>query len=121
EPRNLHVTLKFLGETRRADLPRLAEALRELAAHRTSFEAEVGGVGAFPNVRRPDVVWLAVKTGQEALMELAAAVEEACAALGWPREAKPFRAHLTLGRSRTRRPGPRGGGRPDGPAAAERQ
>jgi 2'-5' RNA ligase len=98
EPRNLHLTLKFLGETRVSDLPRLGAAFREVAGRRAPFELELTGVGAFPNDRRPRVIWLGVSEGREFLIGLARATEEACAALGWAREERPYQAHLTLGR-----------------------
>jgi 2'-5' RNA ligase len=91
-----------------------------VAAARAPFKAELSGVGAFPSIRQPEVIWLGIETGREALADLAAATETACAALGWAREEKPFRAHLTLGRSRARHSGPRPGGsaaRPPAPSA----
>jgi 2'-5' RNA ligase len=120
-PENFHLTIKFLGETRRADLPPLSAALRDLAERAAPFDLELTGVGAFPTTRRPRVVWLGVTTGSEALAGLAQTAEEACAALGWTREARPYQAHLTLGRSRSDRsctqPGGRRGGI-DSPRAA---
>jgi 2'-5' RNA ligase len=99
---HFHLTLKFLGETRRSDLPALSEALRGVAGQAAPFSLQLAGVGAFPTVRRPRVVWLGATAGGEALPGLAAAMEAACAALGWAREEKPYRAHLTLGRVRER-------------------
>jgi RNA 2',3'-cyclic 3'-phosphodiesterase len=104
DPRNYHLTVKFLGPTRRSDLPRLSEALQELAARVTPFDLEFVGAGAFPSLRRPQVVWLGVIAGQEALAALAGEAEAVCEPLGWPREQKPYRAHLTLGRTRDRSP-----------------
>jgi 2'-5' RNA ligase len=103
-PHHFHLTLKFLGETRRSDLLTLSEALREVASRMVPFTLELTGVGAFPSLRRPQVVWLGA-AGGEALASLAAATEDACAALGWTREEKAFHAHLTLGRVRTRQRG----------------
>jgi RNA 2',3'-cyclic 3'-phosphodiesterase len=120
ESHNLHLTLKFLGETRRSDLPRLSEALRGVVAARPAFRMELSGVGAFPNERRPEVIWLGVREGQDALAGLAAATEAACAALGWPREEKPFRVHLTLGRSRQRTHARNRSGSAPPPASADR-
>jgi 2'-5' RNA ligase len=127
DPRNFHLTVKFLGPTRRSDLPRLSEALRGLAARVTPFDLEFAGVGAFPGVRRPQVVWLGVIAGQEPLAALAGEAETVCESLGWPRDQKPYRAHLTLGRTRDRgaRPGAKDPGRagsfPEAPAHAARR
>jgi len=116
DPCHFHLTLKFLGPTPRSDLPPLAEALRGLAARTVPFELEFTGVGAFPNPRRPQVVWLGVSAGQEALAALAGGAEEVCETLGWAREQKPYRAHLTLGRARDPR---RAGNAPGRTGAAE--
>lgn len=105
DPRNFHLTIKFLGATRRADLLRLGAALRSLAAGAAPFDLELAGAGAFPNLRRPQVIWLGVTAGQEELAELAGAAEASCAELGWAREERPYRAHLTLGRMREARRG----------------
>jgi 2'-5' RNA ligase len=102
EPRNLHLTLKFLGETRRSDLPRLSEALREAAAGMHPFDLELAGVGLLPNWRWPQVVYLGVRGDTGSLKALTAAIELACWSLGYERERKPFHPHLTLGRTRTR-------------------
>jgi RNA 2',3'-cyclic 3'-phosphodiesterase len=118
EPRNFHLTVKFLGPTRPSDLPRLSEALRALAARAAPFDLEFAGVGAFPHIRRPQVVWLGVSAGQEALAELAGEAEELFETLGWAREQKPYRAHLTLGRTRTERRGARSPSRSGASAAA---
>jgi 2'-5' RNA ligase len=108
DQRNFHLTIKFLGPTQREHLPRLSEALREVASRTVPFELELAGVGAFPNLRRPRVIWLGVSAGTEVLASLAGRAEEACAALGWAREEKPYRAHLTLARAREARRGARG-------------
>ncbi len=120
ESRHFHLTLKFLGETRRSDLPRLCEALRAVAERAAPFGLVLFGVGAFPTARRPEVVWLGVAAGGEALSELARATDAACAALGWAREERPYRAHLTLGRAQAprRRRGPGEGS--DAAASASR-
>ena len=78
DPVNFHLTLKFLGPTRRDALPRLGEALRAIAAEAAPFEMELVGAGAFPNLRRPQVIWLGVTKGSELLAALAGRVEAAC-------------------------------------------
>jgi len=118
DPRNLHLTIKFLGATRRADLPRLGAALWSLAAGAAPFDLELAGAGAFPNLRRPQVIWLGVTAGQGELAALAGAAEATCAELGWTREEKPYRAHLTLGRMREPRRGARSTPVGAGPTAA---
>jgi 2'-5' RNA ligase len=105
QPHHFHLTLKFLGQTRRSDLPALSEALREVAGRVAPFMLTLSGVGAFPSVRRPRVIWLGAAAGGEMLVGLAGATDEVCTALGWAREEKTYHPHLTLGRVRER---PRG-------------
>ena len=98
EPRNLHLTLKFLGETDEGRVPVIAEAMRAAVASQEPFAVHVVGIGAFPSARRPRVVWLGITEGAEALVSIAGRLEEALADLGFEREERPFRSHVTLGR-----------------------
>lgn len=99
-PENLHVTLKFLGEVDEARLPSLREALAGAAAPVPPFDLAVRGLGAFPSVGRPRVIWAGLGEGADAAAELARRVDEALASLGFPREDRPFAGHVTLGRVR---------------------
>jgi 2'-5' RNA ligase len=98
-PDRLHLTVKFLG----AQPPELEAALRdamdEIVTRHHAMELVLTGVGAFPNFRRPRVVWIGIEQ-DPALEQLARDVDTACALLGVPREERPFRPHLTLGRVR---------------------
>jgi RNA 2',3'-cyclic 3'-phosphodiesterase len=104
---NLHLTLKFLGEVAVDALPPVGQALAALAARTPPFDLVVAGLGAFPSLARPRVVWAGVPVGQAAMRALALAVEGALAPLGFPPEARPFSPHVTLGRAREARPNPR--------------
>lgn len=97
----LHLTLKFLDRQPESVVPGLASAIDAVAARHFGFDLRVGGdehvVGAFPNFRRPRVVWLGV-TNDPRLELLHHDVEVACDALGFPIEGRPFRPHITLAR-----------------------
>lgn len=97
-PGGMHLTLKFLGNVPEERIPAIGEAMREVAASRKPFRIGVEGTGAFPNLRRPRVIWADVREGREALIELAAAVDGALVGVGFPPEDRPFSPHLTLGR-----------------------
>jgi len=97
-PENYHLTLKFLGQVPRDRVPDLGGALLAAAAAQQPFRLALSSLGAFPSPSRPQTVWIGVEEGREALAALAAAVEAACEAHGFAREARPFHAHLTLGR-----------------------
>ncbi len=94
---NMHLTLKFLGEVSTGNLESLSRMLQHEAGLHSGFEMTIGGLGAFPNVRRPRVIWV----GSEAPAELTAlqrAIEAETHKLGYPVEERPFSPHLTLGR-----------------------
>lgn len=94
EPENLHLTLAFLGATPPEKLPGVLEALAR-AASRPPFDVVFGPVGAFPSLKDPRVLWLAIEKGAEGLTELARALPS--------QEERPFSAHLTIGRVRSRK------------------
>jgi len=103
ETENLHLTLKFIGKAEMTTVdaikPALAQACRSLAA----FEAALGTAGGFPTFDRASVLWAAVTRGSSELTNLAAAIESALESFGIEKESRPYRAHLTLGRVRTRK------------------
>lgn len=96
----LHLTLRFLGPTPDERVEPTADAVRKVAlAAAGPLEVELGGTGTFPARGRPRALWIGIATGAEALAGLAAKLDTALANVGWEREVRPFRAHLTLARS----------------------
>jgi RNA 2',3'-cyclic 3'-phosphodiesterase len=98
-PDQLHLTIKFLGECADDAQPALADALDGVAERHRDFALDLRDVGAFPNFRRPRVVWMGVEHAAR-LELLQHDVERACEALGHEVEGRPFRPHLTLARVR---------------------
>ena len=94
---SLHLTLKFLGEQPESLVGDLIAALAPVCAKHRSFDVQTTGVGAFPNFRRPRVVWVGM-TGESELRTLVRDTDVALVPLGLAPEAREFRAHLTLGR-----------------------
>ncbi len=94
---NIHLTLKFLGDVSPANVEMLSQMLNAEVSQHESFTVKFGGLGAFPNSRRPRVVWIGIQApaGLEALQH---GIEAATAALGYPNEKRPFSPHLTIGR-----------------------
>jgi 2'-5' RNA ligase len=96
---NMHLTLKFLGDVEEKRLPVLRDALAQALASCAPFALRIAGFGAFPKIERARVLWVGCEIGEEG-MAVQSAVEKACVALGFPKEDKPFRPHLTVGRVR---------------------
>lgn len=95
-PEGQHVTLKFLGESSADDLAALGRRLTELCRGLRPVTVELGGAGFFPNPRRPRVAWIGGRADGGAAA--AAAVDRAAVELGWPRERRPWKLHLTQAR-----------------------
>jgi 2'-5' RNA ligase len=108
-PNNLHLTLKFLGDVPADDMTRVIAALGQAVAGDTAvpaagaFEFELAGLGAFPSMSNPRVIWVGIDRGRDALASLASRVEAALGPLGFPAEGRGFSPHLTLGRCRSPR------------------
>jgi 2'-5' RNA ligase len=112
-PRNLHLTLRFLGEISRSQLETVCLAVRCAAARVDAFSIHLSGTGCFPSPRRPKAFWIGVAEASD-LIRLYEAVEEELVSAGFPREARPFSPHLTLGRVRVDRSSARLGEAMDG-------
>lgn len=93
----VHLTLKFLGDTEEALAPRIVEAMRASVAGIPPFTIRLVGTGAFPNLRRMNVLWVGIEGGQP-LVEIARGLEAGMEPLGYPREGRDFSPHLTLAR-----------------------
>lgn len=95
----LHLTLRFLGSVERGGASEVSAALEGAARGSGPLDLRLGGVGAFPSLRDPRVLWLGVE-GPPELTALREAVEGAMAALGFGHEEREFHPHVTLGRVR---------------------
>jgi len=95
---NMHLTVKFLGETRteiRDQLPRRIDAA---ASSISPFCLYTGGLGVFPTIKKPRVLWSKVKGETQTLQNLFDLLEAELKAVGFDREKKPFHPHVTIGR-----------------------
>lgn len=97
-PDQFHFTLKFLGETPPDRVRSACEAATVASRAMAPFELRVGGVGAFPNDRRPTVLWVGVTAGMGPMTDLALALDTALHMEGFRREKVALKAHLTLAR-----------------------
>jgi RNA 2',3'-cyclic 3'-phosphodiesterase len=97
EPDKFHITLKFLGETPSERIPLIEKSMSSVAETSSPFNGIFVTAGAFPHANSPRILWLGVQQNQ-ALRTLQSAIEQACAALGFPQEEHIFHPHITVGR-----------------------
>lgn len=95
--RNIHLTLKFLGNVSEDSLDAIQAALAEEVIQHKSFVISLDQAGAFPSQKRPRVIWIGI-TGKPELKSLARGIDQQMKMLGYPSEDRPFSPHLTLGR-----------------------
>lgn len=98
KPGNIHLTLKFLGDVDPEDIESIGKAVEGVTKHHHSFSLHIGGVGAFPNLARPRVIWVGVKFGAERVSTLAQDINLALSTRGFSLDAKKFNPHLTIAR-----------------------
>jgi 2'-5' RNA ligase len=99
-PENIHLTLKFLGDIKPADIEAIDGAMADTVSGHSPFALTMNGIGFFPNVKRPRVMWVGLGGGIRHLFDLQAGLADRLCDSGFPREKRPFKAHLTLGRIR---------------------
>ena len=97
-PQVMHLTLHFFGEIPEERVAAAADALERATRGRERFVFGCRGLGVFPDIRRPRVLWVGLEG--KWLVPLAAAVEERLEEVGFPRERREFKPHLTIGRWR---------------------
>ncbi|UCG23847.1 MAG: RNA 2',3'-cyclic phosphodiesterase [Chloroflexota bacterium] len=103
KPANIHLTLRFLGDTDLATLPQIGESLDQVASKFGPIDLRLGQLGCFPNARKPRVIWIGVNGDVRRLEKLHGDVEKQLQPLGWPPEGRRFHPHLTIGRAKDSR------------------
>ncbi|MBI3604077.1 MAG: RNA 2',3'-cyclic phosphodiesterase [Nitrospirae bacterium] len=104
-PEAIHLTLKFLSEIEEPRVDEIRQVLAQRIGAVQEFFAEAGGLGVFPDLQAPRVLWLGLSNLSDqpnALVHLAGEVESGLETLGFPREPRPFNPHLTLARIKER-------------------
>jgi RNA 2',3'-cyclic 3'-phosphodiesterase len=102
DARQAHVTLKFLGQRSVDEQLRVIAVAAAVAKVSAPFTVAFGGIGVFPDARRPHTLWMGLTEGSSALIALAARLETALAEVGFAPEDRPFVPHLTLARIKQR-------------------
>jgi len=98
----IHLTLKFLGDIDRDSVEKISEAMERATGAFSPFTLWAEGIGVFPNLKRPRVAWVGLSGEVEVLSALQRDLESQLSGLGFPKEKRPFKGHLTLGRVKGR-------------------
>lgn len=96
-----HITLRFLGDVPSSEVPALSSALETACAAHGVFSAKAVGVGAFPSLKRPRILWTGIEDQDGALASLQQAVAETSTPFMAKEDEKRFRPHLTIARIKT--------------------
>lgn len=99
---NIHITLKFLGNTPEKLLPKIKEKLFNIVLSYKPFYITIYGTGVFPNRKYPRVIWIGVDDS-ETLKRLYLDIENTMVSLGFKKENKKYNPHLTIGRVHSQR------------------
>jgi 2'-5' RNA ligase len=103
KPSSIHLTLKFLGNIQAAQVEDIALAVAQEIRDQPPITLGAAGLGAFPSRRKPRVLWIGMEGEVQRLNGIQARLENALEPLGFDREKRPFRPHLTIGRVKDRR------------------
>jgi len=100
-PDTWHLTIKFVGDVPEKRMERLTRAVADAALMVQPFTFSLQGLGCFPSLRRPSILWVGIEEPSGRLARLAQGVDIALAREGWPAETRPFHPHLTIARARS--------------------
>jgi len=95
---NIHLTLKFLGDVEAVKIGEIAETISKTVEGYTPISLKAKGMGVFPGMKRPSVLWVGLTGQLESLVRLQKTLDENLKLLGFPGEERPFKGHLTMGR-----------------------
>jgi 2'-5' RNA ligase len=98
KPENIHITLKFLGEVPEEKINEVFSATEAALKETKKFKMNLKGTGAFPDFRRPRVIWIGTGKGGEELSNMSTKIEEEMEKIGFPKENRKFSPHFTIGR-----------------------
>lgn len=100
EPKNIHITLKFLGDTSEDNIDKIQEIIKESVREIKPFAIKFSDTGAFPNQNYIKIIWIGIQNA-ELIKKIAYSIDEKLIKLGFEKEKRSFSAHLTIGRVKT--------------------
>jgi 2'-5' RNA ligase len=101
EPENIHFTLRFLGEIPQSEVDEIVNSMNKLDFG--TFPIEIRGVGCFPNMRNPRVIWIGLSMGFDTFSRLSRQLEDRLREIGFRSDEERSTPHLTIGRVRSGR------------------
>jgi len=99
----IHLTLKFFGNIEESRVDPIFKTIEEVTRNTPPFSFKVRGVGAFPHLKNPRVIWMGLVDGRETLISFQKQIETQLEEIGFQPEDRPFHPHLTLGRMKSSR------------------
>ena len=102
KPEGIHLTLKFLGDINLSQLEEVGSVMERVAGKQGRFKIACGGIGLFPEAGNPRVIWVGLTRGVSDLARLSHDLDLGLSQLGFEPEQRGFKAHLTLGRVKSR-------------------
>lgn len=100
KPEKLHLTLKFLGDTNEVQLETLKEICAVISSGIPNFNLQISETGIFPSPRNARILWLGVDCDVEKLQKINSSLETECETIGFKKEKRIYKPHLTIGRIR---------------------
>jgi len=97
-PEGIHLTLKFLGDVPEENIGNIAEAVKTAARGLSPVTITIASAGAFPNFKRPRVLWIGIEEPTGQMGKIHESIEQELETLGYEKENRRFSPHLTLGR-----------------------
>jgi 2'-5' RNA ligase len=102
-PEKIHLTLKFFGNIEESRIDLIFKSIEEPIRDVLPFSVRMRGVGAFPSLKNPRVIWMGFADGKEMLISIQKQIEDHLQKIGFELEDRPFQPHLTLGRMKSSR------------------
>jgi 2'-5' RNA ligase len=102
-PDKIHLTLKFFGNIEESRIDLILKSIEDPIRNTSPFSLKVRGVGAFPSLKNPRVIWMGLVDGKEVLASFQKQIESQLEKIGFQPEDRPFHPHLTLGRMKSSR------------------
>jgi 2'-5' RNA ligase len=103
DPRNIHLTLKFFGSIEESRVDGIVQSIGDPVKTTLPFPLVVRGMGAFPHIKNPRIIWVGLVDSRGALASFQNRLETALEEVGFEAEDRPFHPHLTLGRTKSSR------------------